>query len=131
MEMTTTSLAHLGFVAGIFDELDIADTIDSTMPKNRDHNMPHSTGIKAMCLNGLGFNESRLRLYSQYFKNLPTERLLRDGVLPEHLNDDARGRTLDRIYEYGCTEFFRILTDSVVLEKATCINSHFANYVIN
>jgi transposase len=56
MEITTTSLAHLGLVAGIFDELDIADIIDSAIPKNRDHNIPHSTVIKAMCLNGLGFN---------------------------------------------------------------------------
>ena len=33
MEITTTSLAHLGLVAGIFDKLDIADIIDSTIPK--------------------------------------------------------------------------------------------------
>jgi len=89
MEITTTSLAHLGLVAGIFDKLDIADTIDSAIPKNRDHNIPHSTVIKSMCLNGLGFNESRLYLCPQYFENLPTERLLGDGVLPEHLNDDV------------------------------------------
>jgi transposase len=106
MKITTTSLSHLGIVAGIFDELGIADVIDSAMPKNRDHNIPHSTVIKAMCLNGLGFNESRLYLYAEYFEDLPTERLLGEGVLPEHLNDDALGRTLDRIYEYGCTEIF-------------------------
>ncbi len=114
MEITTTSLAHLGLVAGIFDGLDIADTIDSAIPKNRDHNIPHSTVIKAMCLNGLGFNESRLYLYAKYFENLPTERLLGDGVLPKHLNDDVLGRTLDRIYEYGCTELFnRIVSGSM------------------
>ena len=89
MKITTTSLAHLGLVAGIFDEIDTADTIDSAIPKNRGHNIPHSTVIKAMCLNGLGFNESRLYLYAKYFENLPTERLLGDGVLPKHLNDDV------------------------------------------
>ena len=67
-----------------------------------------------MCLNGLGFNESRLYLYPQYFENLPTERLLGDGVLQEHLNDDVLGRTLDKIYECGCTEFFnRIVSESM------------------
>jgi len=67
-----------------------------------------------MCLNGLGFNESRLYLYPQYFEKLPTERLLGDGVLPEHLNDDVLGRTLDKIYEYGCTEFFnQIVSESM------------------
>ena len=70
-EITTTSLAHIGLVAGTFDELDIVDTIDPTIPKNRDYNIPHSTVIKAMCLDGLEFNESRRYLYSKYFENLP------------------------------------------------------------
>jgi len=87
-------------------KLGIADLIDANMPKSRSHNLPHSTVIKAMCLNGLGFNESRLYLYSDYFENLPTERLLGKGILPEHINDDVLGRTLDKIYEHGCTELF-------------------------
>jgi len=32
--------------------------------------------------------------YSGYFENVPTERLLGEGVLPEHLNDDVLGKTL-------------------------------------
>ena len=60
MNITTTSLSHLVSVSGMFDELGIAGTIDSNIPKNRNHNLSHSTVIKAMCLNGLGFNESRL-----------------------------------------------------------------------
>jgi transposase len=106
MKITTRSLAHLGLVAGTFKELGIGEVIDTCLPKTRDHHLSHSTALLAMCLNGLGFNESRLYLYSSYFENLPTERLLGEGVLPEHLNDDALGRTLDRIYEYGCTELF-------------------------
>jgi len=42
MEITTTSLAHIGLVAGTFDKLDIADTIDSAIPKNRVTTHPHS-----------------------------------------------------------------------------------------
>ena len=106
MKITTRSLAHLGLVAGTFKELGIGEVIDTCLPKTRDHNLPHSTALLAMCLNGLGFNESRLYLYPSYFENLPTERLLGEGVLSEHLNDDMLGRTLDRIYEYGCTELF-------------------------
>ena len=109
MNLTTTSLSHLGIVAGIFDELGIAELINTCMPKNRSHHLSHSTVIKAMCLNGLGFNESRLYLYGDFFENLPTERLLGEGVLPEHINDDVLGRTLDKIYEYGCTELFNKL----------------------
>ena len=106
MNITTTSLSHLGLVSGIFDELGIADLINTSMPKSRNHHLSHSTVIKAMCLNGLGFNESRLYLYGDYFENLPTERLLGEGILPEHINDDVLGRTLDKIYEHGCTELF-------------------------
>ena len=36
MNITTTALSHLGLVSGTFDELGIADLIDTTIPKNRD-----------------------------------------------------------------------------------------------
>ena len=86
MDITTTTLSHLGLVSGTFDELGIADIIDANIPKSRNHNLSHSTVIKAMCLNGLGFNESRLYLYSDYFENLPTERLLGEGILPAQVS---------------------------------------------
>jgi transposase len=41
-----------------------------------------------------------------FFENLPTERLLGEGVLPEYLNDGVFGRILDKIYECGATELF-------------------------
>ena len=58
MNITTTALSHLGLVFGTFDEFGIADLIDTIIPKNRNHNKSHYAVIKAMCLNGLGFNES-------------------------------------------------------------------------
>jgi len=125
MNITTTALSHLGLVSGTFDELGIADLIDTTIPKNRNHNLSHSAVIKAMCLNGLGFNESRLYLYSDYFENLPTERLLGEGILPEHINDDVLGRTLDKIYEYGCTELF----NQIVLKAMK--NVQFGNHILH
>ena len=125
MDITTTTLSHLGLVSGTFDELGIADIIDANIPKSRSHNLPHSTVIKAMCLNGLGFNESRLYLYSDYFENLPTERLLGEGILPEHINDDVLGRTLDKIYEHGCTELF----NKIVLKAMK--NVPFGNHILH
>jgi transposase len=103
---STTHLGHYGLIAGAFDELDISDLIDDLLPKKSGHNIPHSTLIKAMCINGLGFIERRLYIFPDFFENLPTERLLGEGILPEYLNDDAFGRTLDKIYEYGATELF-------------------------
>ena len=137
MDITTTTLSHLGLVSGTFDELGIADIINDNMPKSRNHNISHSTVIKAMCLNALGFNESRLYLYSNYFENLPTERLLGKGILPEHINDDILGRTLDKIYEHGCTELFNKIAlkamknvpfDNHILHTDTTSFSLYGNY---
>ena len=36
-----------------------------------------------------------------FFKDKPFERLLGEGVVAEHLNDAALGRTLDAIFAYG------------------------------
>ena len=36
-----------------------------------------------MCINGSGFTECRLYFFPDFFENLPTKRLLGEGVLPE------------------------------------------------
>lgn len=122
---STTHLGHYGLIAGVFDELDISDLIDTLLPKKSGHNIPHSTVIKAMCINGLGFTERRLYLFPDFFENLPTERLLGEGVLPEHLNDDVFGRTLDKIYEYGATELFNHIILQAI--KHVPINHRFCH----
>ena len=60
MDISTNTIEHFGIVAGIFDELGIGKIIDRVLPKTRHHKASHSAIIKAMALNGLGFNESRL-----------------------------------------------------------------------
>ena len=106
MDISTNAIDHFGIVAGIFDELGIGEVIDRALPKTRQHKISHSAIIKAMTLNGLGFVESRLYFYSNFFIGLPTERLLGEGISPSDLNDDALGRTLDAIFRYGSTELF-------------------------
>jgi len=106
MEIRTLPLDHLGLVAGVFDQLGIADLIDDRIPKIGNHNLEHSQIIKAMILNGLGFVGQRLYLFPEFYEKLPVERLLGEGVTASDLNDDALGRTLDSIYAYGPTELF-------------------------
>jgi transposase len=117
MEIITRNIDHLGIVAGTFDELSISEVLDEKLPKNRQHKVPHSTIVKAMVLNGLGYTERRLYLFPSYFNNLPTERLLGRGILPEDINEDTVGRTLDRIYEYGSTKLFSV--KNVIIEYDT------------
>jgi transposase len=60
----------------------------------------------ALILNGLGFSRDRLYLVPRFFHNKPVERLIGPGVRAEDLNDDALGRGLDEIAEYGTTRLF-------------------------
>jgi len=111
-DFSSKQIAHLGLVAGMIDELGISAVIDEALPKTRNHILPHSAVVKAMLLNGLGFNELRLYFFSRFFTNLSTEQLFGPGVTPDHLNDDVLLRTLDKTYEYGSTDLF----NKVVLE---------------
>tara|TARA_R110002167_G_scaffold345241_1_gene554907 strand:+ start:325 stop:1782 length:1458 start_codon:yes stop_codon:yes gene_type:complete len=67
-----------------------------------------------MVLNGLGFTGRTLHMYSEYFRNKPVDRLIGEGVLPEHINDDALGRCLDSLYEYGVSNLYQQLGEAVV-----------------
>ena len=49
------------------------------------------------------------RRTSQFFERVPIERLIGEGVQPEHLNHGVLGRALDDLFEYGVTELFRDL----------------------
>lgn len=111
---SSKQIAHLGLVAGMIDELGISAVIDDALPKTRNHILPHSAIVKAMLLNGLGFNERRLYFFSRFFTNLSTEQLFGPGVTPDHLNDDVLLRTLDRIYEYGSTDLFNDIVVAVM-----------------
>ncbi|KKH27273.1 IS1634 family transposase [Methanosarcina mazei] len=102
----TKFLGHLGLMAGVFRELEIDKLIDEKLPKERNHNVPHSVCILAMVLNGLGFVGQRLYLFPDFFKNISTERLFGDGITKEDLNQYAIGETLDRIVKYGPTKLF-------------------------
>ncbi len=55
------------------------------------------------CINdhGLGFVQRRLYLFHEFFENLPTERLIGPGVLPEHLNDNVIGHLPDDLSDAG------------------------------
>ena len=104
-------LDHLGLVAGMYDELEIGRCIDSRIAQDLDRRaVSIGQAVKAMVLNGLGFACQSLYLTPRFFKNKPTDRLIGEGVEPEHLNDDTLGRALDSLYDYGVTELFRDLS---------------------
>ena len=103
-------LDHLGLVAGMFDELDMGGIIDQATQHNPElRDLTVGEAVKAMVLNGLGFINHALYLVPRFFQNKPTYRLISPRVAPEQLNDDALGRALDTLYDYGVTELYSLI----------------------
>lgn len=104
------TLGHLGLVAGMFDELGIAEVLDRVIVQDR-HQRVISVGqaVKAMVLNGVGFVNRTLYLTPAFYDDKPTERLLGAGIRPEHLHDDTLGRALDALYEHDVTGLYALV----------------------
>jgi transposase len=104
------NLDHLGLVAGMCRELELAHMIDQVIPKQGEHHLSHGQSLVAMILNGLGFTGRTLHMYPQFFSDKPLERLLGSDVRPEHLNDDTLGRTLDALFEEDVSAIYQAIS---------------------
>ena len=112
---STKSFDHLGLVAGMCQELGVAEYFDQAHPNQSEHR--HITCgqlVVSMILNGLGFVGRTLHMYPEYFAEKPLERLIAKGIKPEPINDDALGRCLDELYETGVSELYQGLSERVV-----------------
>jgi len=110
----TKSLDHLGLVAGLCKEINLASIIDQHLGHSEHRAVSYGQVFVAMLLNGLGFTGRTLHMYSEYFESKPLERLIGPGILPEHLNDDALGRCLDALYEEGVSPLYQKIAEAVV-----------------
>ncbi len=100
-----TVLNQLGLLAGMCNEIELIWTIDSYIPKTK-RKVSVGQAVQAMVLNGLGFTGRALYLTPHFYKNLPLELLLGEGIEASDLHDDSLGTALDALYEYGITELF-------------------------
>ncbi len=101
------NMDHLGLVAGMCKELGIADHIDRRAPKVADEwNVSHGEAIVGMILNGLGFTGQSLHMSPQFFANKPLNKLIREGIKPEHLNDKILGRALDELFDLDVSKVY-------------------------
>lgn len=122
------TLAHLGLVAGMYDELEIGTQIDHLIAQDADkRQVSLGQAVKAMVLNGLGFVNQRLYLVPYFFADKPTHRLLGPGISPEHLNDDVLGRALDQLYAYGVTSLYLVLAPHAVRRLGLTVTSVHAD----
>lgn len=118
-QVSGLTLDHLGLVASTIDKLGIMDKIDAKLPISKQHGSKVSMGkrVGAMILNGLGFIDDRLYMFPLFMANKPVERLLGENLAPACFNDDALGRCLDAISDYGVTKLFTELSFDIGVEQ--------------
>ncbi|ROT47743.1 DUF4277 domain-containing protein [Candidatus Cardinium hertigii] len=113
-------LDHLGLVAATIDQLGIAHAIDKRLPLTKGSKTTHSQRVIAMILNGLGFIDHRLYLFPKFIENKPISKLFGNQVKADDFNDDALGRCLDAIHDYGETKFFSEIALTIALQLFIC-----------
>lgn len=106
---SSTSIDHLGLISGICQDLDLVTTIDKILPCDDSKIVSHGECILAMLLNGLGFVNQALYLSPHFFSDKPVDKLIAPHIEATHLNDDALGRCLDAIYEFGASELYNAI----------------------
>ncbi len=99
-------LDHLGIISGVIKDLGIVDMIDARIVPDEQEAITTGEAVAGMILNGLGFSNRPVSLTPQFFSNKPVAHLFRDGVTADHFNRFKLGRSLDKIFGYGCDMFF-------------------------
>ena len=109
----TKSLDHLGLIGGFLKESNLAETVNQFLGLGqREVSFGHL--MNAMVINGLGFTGRTLHMYPDYFKNKSIPRLLGIDVDPSKINDDALGRLLDAVFEYGPSKLYNQISEQVL-----------------
>ncbi|MEL6152471.1 MAG: IS1634 family transposase [Bacteroidota bacterium] len=115
--LSTQQLQHLGLVMDTIEQLGIIQHIDEEIPVDTQKGAIVSMGhrVAAMILNGLGFVSSPLYLYDRFLEKKAISRLFGEAVQAKHFNDDALGRCLDALYDYGVEKLFAALAYRIAL----------------
>ncbi len=113
-ELESKNLDHLGIIAGIIDEIGIVEKFNEIFLIDSREKVNTGEVVKAIILNALGFVSRPLYLFSQFFEDKAIEHLLGSGMKAEDLNDDKIGRVMDKLYKYGLTKLFLIISLEVV-----------------
>lgn len=124
IQIESQNLDHLGLVSGMCDEIGLVDAIDNACGQQaKNKHLTYGECVKCMILNGLGFVGRTLYLYSEYFENKPTDLLIRPSVKYQHIDDNALGRTLDKLFQVGVTELYTKIALAVVKRLGIQVSS--------
>ena len=101
VEYSSKNMDHLGIVAKVCKEIDLASEIDRIVGVDPRQKVSCGEAVVAMVLNMLGFVDRPLYLFPEFMGTKPVEILIREELKPEDFNDDVLGRTLDKLYRAG------------------------------
>lgn len=107
VQVKSQTLDHLGIIAGVCKDLNLASVANSYLEKRNVHpKVTAGDAIVALILNGLGFVTRSLYMTSTFFQGKAVDRLLGKSISAEDLNDDSLGRALDAIADFGAEKLF-------------------------
>lgn len=114
MKKQAKMMQHLGLVAGVCRELQLAERIDQLVPRKK-RKVSVGTAVEATILNAMGFTGRALYLTPNFFRGRPVDQLLgKEGLIPEDLHDDCLGTALEALWEAGITEtFYKIASEAL------------------
>jgi len=110
-------LDHLGVISSTIKDLGIIEMIDSRIPPDEREEISPGEAGAGMILNGLGFSPRPMSLTPQFFENKPLEVLFREGVSPDQFTRFKLGRSLDKLFSYGCDLVFSELAGEVCQQE--------------
>jgi len=125
---------HFPIIAQFIEDIGMIDIIDSQTGINSNEILTTGQAASAMIIMALGFTSRPLYLAPQFFESKALNLIIGknktgnkfvDEILPEHLNDDKLGRTLDEIYEIGPDTLFQTIAFAAAKkEKLTVPTLH-------
>ena len=110
-------LDHLGIIAGVIKDLGIIEMIDAGIVGDDQEEISTGEAVAGMIINGLGFSNRPISLTPQFFENKPLEVLFREDVSAKHFNRFKLGRSLDKVFSYGCDLLFSEISLSVCQQE--------------
>ena len=109
-DLKVERLDHLGVISGVIKDLGLIEMIDKRIAPDDQEEISTGEAVAGMILNGLGFSQRPPSLTPQFFVNKPLDRLFRPGVRADHFNRFKLGRSLDKVFTYGCDILFSELS---------------------
>jgi transposase len=106
LSVKVEDIDHLGIVAGVIQDLGIIEMIDSRIVPDEREEITTGEAIAGMIINGLGFSDRPISLTPQFFQGKPLDILIREDITPDMLNRFKLGRSLDKVFSYGCDLLF-------------------------